>query len=80
MEDAAEGRKGKGMSKFGSFGYIDPRPRERRHEEAEKWWEAHRGRIKELLVEGKTQEQIGEEIGRSQNDVSRWIRNLGIKR
>ena len=67
------------MSKFGSFGYIDPRPSQHRHDEAERWWEKRREKIEGLLAKGKTQAQIGEEIGMSQNAVSRWIRRLGMK-
>lgn len=61
------------------FGYIDPGPGQRRHDEAARWWEARRGRIVELLGEGKNQTEIGREIGKPQSAVSRWMRKMGIK-
>jgi len=64
-----------------NFGYIDPRPSQRRHDRAVERWEARRSIIMELYVnQGLTQEVVAEEIGVSQNALSRWLRKMGIAR
>lgn len=59
---------------------FDPGPGQRRHDEATKVWEKRRPRIIELLGQGKSQAEIGEDLGVSQNAVSRWMKKMGIRR
>jgi len=52
---------------------------QRKSKKAAEKWEKRRPRIVQLLSEGKTQKEIGKELGVSQWGVSNWIRKMGLK-